>query len=110
MKCGRHLYFGGEWALLFVLLPAVVLLASIPAMAAVNARQGDLTLFWLALASVLVGIVLLFMAKLPLFRQGRYFTFGSKALPKGHRRIYRIAYIFIITGVLTMLLLLAVLR
>lgn len=76
----------------------------------VRARQGDRALFWVALVAAFIGIVFLFLAKLPLYRQGKYFTFGAKALPQGHRQVYRLAYVFIGPSLLLMLLLLAVLR
>ncbi|NLZ06542.1 MAG: hypothetical protein GXY19_15365 [Phycisphaerae bacterium] len=75
-----------------------------------GARQGDLTLFWIALASALVGIVLLFIAKWPLYRQGTYLTFGPKALPEPRRKIYRVAYALIGVSLLTTLLLWAAVR
>ncbi len=70
-----------------------------------GARQGDLTLFWIPLASSLVGIVLLFAAKWPLYRQGMYFTFGPKGLPEPRRKVYWTAYAFVGVSLLTALLL-----
>jgi hypothetical protein len=91
-------------------LPIVAVVAGcfLPVLA--GARQGDRPLFWIALVAALIGIVFLFLAKLPLYRQGKYFTFGSRPLPQGRRQIYRMAYVFIGTSLLMMLLLLAVLR
>lgn len=76
----------------------------------IGARQGDLTLLWIALASALAGIALLFVAKWPLYHRGRYFTFGSKSVPEGRRPLYRIAYVFIVAGLLLMLLLWSAVR
>ncbi len=73
-----------------------------------GARQGDLTLFWIALASALVGIVLLFVAKWPLYRQRKYFTFGSKGLREPRRKAYWTAYACIGVSLLTTLVLWAV--
>jgi hypothetical protein len=39
-----------------------------------------------------VGVALLFYSKLPLYRQRRFFTFGSAALPEGRRSFYRWGY------------------
>lgn len=75
-----------------------------------GARQGHLRLFWIALASTLVGIVLLFVAKWPLYRRGTYFTFGPKALPEPRRKVYWAAYVFIGVSLLTTLLLWAAVR
>ena len=112
MKWARsYLCIGKEWPLLLALaLGAPALIGVLLASAALNARAGDLTLFWLALASALIGITLLFIARIPLYRQRRFLVFGPKALPETHRRIYWIAYAFIIVSILTMLFLLAVLR
>jgi hypothetical protein len=47
---------------------------------------------WAAGISVSVavlGAVLLFIAKLPVYRQGRFFTFGIQALPVTSHRLYR---------------------
>ena len=39
-----------------------------------------------------VGVALLFYSKLPLYRQRRFFTFGSAALPESRRSFYRWGY------------------
>src|SRR5436190_23960117 len=39
-----------------------------------------------------LGVSLLFYAKLPLYRQRRFFTFGSRALPEERRPFYRWGY------------------
>ena len=39
-----------------------------------------------------VGVALIFYAKLPLYQQRRFFTFGSRALPEGRRSFYRWGY------------------
>ena len=36
-----------------------------------------------------LGAVLLFLAKVPLYRQRRFFTFGIAALPESSHRLYR---------------------
>ncbi len=46
----------------------------------------------LGLAVAAVGVALIFYAKLPLYRQLRFFTFGSRALPEGRRSFYRWGY------------------
>lgn len=48
--------------------------------------------YFAALTVAAVGIALLFYAKLPLYRQWRFFTFGSKALPEPRRSFYRWGY------------------
>ena len=39
-----------------------------------------------------VGVALIFYSKLPLYRQRRFFTFGSAALPEARRSAYRWGY------------------
>lgn len=67
-------------------------------------RTGDITIPVVAMLSAGIGIVLLFLARLPLYRQRRFFAFGPKLLDESHRRLYRWAYRFICLGGLLMLL------
>jgi hypothetical protein len=46
----------------------------------------------IALVIAAVGASVIFYAKLPLYRQHRFFTFGSRALPESRRRFYRWGY------------------
>lgn len=57
------------------------------------------SLFWSGLGLGCVGAILLYFARLPLYRQRRYFTFGPKALPPSHRKTYWLAYAFVIASV-----------
>jgi hypothetical protein len=76
-----------------------------------NARStGDVTLLWLSIAVGACGTVLLFLARLPLYRQRRFLVFGPRELDEKHRRLYWWAYRFIAASVLLMLLLLLILR
>ena len=59
------------------------------------ARENGSVLLLIAFASALIGITLLFIAKLPLYRQGRFFTFGPSALSRGYRSLYVAAYILL---------------
>src|SRR6266536_3908774 len=52
-----------------------------------------------ALAVAAVGVSLIFYAKIPLYRQRRFFTFGSGALPEGRRLSYRWGYRCVIFAV-----------
>jgi len=106
-------YLGRHWVLLFGLqiLPFVVLLVAGTVLAALaRAKQGDPFLLYLALGLAGAGLILLFMAKLPLYRQGRFLTFGSKLLPANRRRLYRVACALIGLSAIIMLVLLAALR
>ncbi len=102
-----------DWLVFFglhVAIPATLFAAGWVVTAVFRAKQGDITLLWLALASALTGITLLFVAKWPLYQQGKYMTFGPGALPTRRRKVYWVAYAFIGSGALIMLLLLASLR
>src|SRR5215471_18774972 len=55
-------------------------------------------LFGISLAAVGAGLI--FYAKLPLYRQRRFFRFGPRALPEQRRPFYRWGYICVLLGVL----------
>lgn len=106
-------YFPRDWRFFFAwqTLPIIVLiLTSFLLWFVQGTRQGDPTFVWIASGLAVIGIILLFIARLPLYRQGGFFTFGPKALPESHRKIYRVAYGFIGVSVVMMLALLVVLR
>ena len=73
-------------------------------------RAGNPLLAYLAGAAGVIGIVLLFFARLPLYRQRKFFVLGSKQLPPRNQKLYRIAYGFLIPSMLTMLGILALVR
>ena len=114
MKASRSdWYIPRDWLFFFGLqaLPLIALiLTGFLLWFVLGTRQGDPTFVWIALVLAATGIILLFIARLPLYRQGRYFTFGSKALPVGYRKVYQVAYYFIGASVVILLVLLAVLR
>ena len=62
--------------------------------------------YGIGLAAATVGVTLIFYAKLPLYRQRRFFTFGSRALPEGRRAFYRWGYGCVIFAVALLLCLL----
>ncbi len=55
------------------------------------------------LAVAAVGVFLIFYAKLPLYRQRRFLTLGSRALPESSRPLYRWGYRFVLFAVLLLL-------
>jgi hypothetical protein len=48
--------------------------------------------YGVGVAVAAVGAALIFYGKLPLYRQRRFFTFGSGALPESRRSFYRWGY------------------
>ena len=71
---------------------------------------GDTSLFGFALMASVVGAVLLFFARWPLYRQGKVFAFGPRHLDRFHRRLYCLAYVFIVPSILFMAFLTILLR
>lgn len=74
------------------------------------ANRGDTTLFKLAVFLGVVGVVLLFTARIPLYRQRRFFTLGPSSLSGIYRKLYFTAYIFIVPSIVLLVLLLLALR
>lgn len=56
--------------------------------------------YFIGLGIAAVGSALLFYAKLPLYRQRRFFTFGPRELPEPRRPFYRWGYTFVLLAVL----------
>ena len=65
---------------------------------------------YLAIGFAAVGITLLFLARLPLYRQRRFFSFGPQSLDAQHRRLYWRGYGFVAISIFLFLLLFALLR
>ena len=62
--------------------------------------------YGIGLAAAAVGVSLIFYSKIPLYRQRRFFTFGSAALPDSRRSFYRWGYRCVIFAVALLLCLL----
>jgi hypothetical protein len=58
-----------------------------------------LRLFCSALGFAVVGTVLLFLARLPLYRQRKFWTVGPRDLDQPHHRLYWLAYLFVLTSI-----------
>ena len=59
-----------------------------------------------ALVVSVVGVSLIFCAKVPLYQQRRFFTFGSGVLPEGRRPFYRWGYRLVLLAIALLLCLL----
>jgi len=90
---------------MMIILAIMALLGGFLLPALSGARRGDRLMLYIALVLAFVGIVLLFVARLPLYRQRRFFTLGPGALDQKHRRIYWWAYIFISSGAVLLVVL-----
>jgi hypothetical protein len=95
---------------MFVVLPIGGLLGSFLLPPLTGASRGDPTLLYVALVLTCIGIVLLFIARLPLYRQHRFFTFGPGGLDQKHRRVYEWAYVFIICSAALLVMLHLIIR
>jgi hypothetical protein len=101
---------GSAFRLLFIVLPIAMLSHWFFPLLSRLKRTGDPTIVWIALALGAIGVALLFAARLPLYRQRRFFVFGPRELDEKHRRLYRWAYKFVGTSVCLLVLLLLILR
>jgi hypothetical protein len=90
-----------------IILPLALLFSLvIPALSDFR-QHGVAVLLMPAVASGIVGTVLLFFARLPLYRQRQFFSFGPRHLDRAHRRLYWLAYLIVGASVVLLLILLA---
>ena len=75
---------------------------------ALAVRGGNPIPFYIALGTAITGAVLLFFARLPLYRQRKFFTVGPKELKGVHWALYYCAYILIVPSVIFLLVVLRV--
>ena len=54
--------------------------------------------YFIGIGVAVLGAALIFYAKLPLYRERRFFTFGPRALPEQRRPYYRSGYTFAVLG------------
>lgn len=61
---------------------------------------GTLWIAWylLALGAAILGASLILYAKLPLYRERRFLTFGPRAIPERRRPFYRCGYSLAVLG------------
>jgi hypothetical protein len=86
---------------IFLIIPGIAILSGmlLPAVAYIH-KAEVLDLFFIALGLGGSGSILLFFARFPLYRQHRFWTFGPRELPNFHRKLYWLAYSFVIASVL----------
>ena len=98
-----------QWFTIWGMLMMVVPLALISQLFPVFSRLGGAPWMWAYFAGLVIGglgISLIFYAKVPLYRQRRFFTFGSRALPEKRRPFYRWGYGCVVLAVILLLCLL----
>jgi hypothetical protein len=100
-----------ELLAVWLVIPAVGILCGMTLPLLYRIGCGELIApFWIALSVATLGVLLLFWAKLPLYRERRFFSFGSRSLPAKSVPIYRVAYVLLIPSVLFLLLLVLTVR
>jgi hypothetical protein len=83
-------------------MPVIPVIAMLTAMLlpSVTSPRGEIitSLYWVGVAGGVFGIVLLFLARLPLYRQRRFLNFGPRGLDRIHRRLYWLAYLVVLVS------------
>jgi hypothetical protein len=99
--------FPADWAALLsfhLIIPIIAIAASCLLPSLNFLKRGDVAiLYYAALGAGSFGSVLLFFARLPLYRQHRFWTFGPRELPSFNRKLYWLAYLFVVVSVLLFL-------
>ncbi|NOT57868.1 MAG: hypothetical protein HOP18_24970 [Deltaproteobacteria bacterium] len=98
--------FPPDMAFLFSLFGAIFLMLVTMVGIPVKRNPWDSSLFRLALALGGAGVILLICARIPLYRQRRFFTIGPKELPGVYRKFYLAAYTCIVPSVVLLSLML----
>ena len=83
------------------MIPCIVLFAGVllPLVARLNTTDVGV-LYGIGLAAGTAGVLMLFIARLPLYRERRFWTFGPRPLDAKHRRFYWLAYIAVAVSLL----------
>lgn len=85
----------GLLGIYWIMLP-IAAISSLIFRCVIAARNDDsMTVFWVATALGFSGTMLLFLARRPLYRNGRFFQLGPRGLDGNHRRLYRGAWCLI---------------
>ena len=86
---------------MLVIIPCVALMASILLPVVARLKMADITtLYSSGIAMGVLGVLLLFIARLPLYRARQFWTFGPRQLDRKHRCYYRLAYVAVAVSLL----------
>lgn len=87
----------------FIVLPCIVVLAGMLLPIVAKLHTADIRmLYGLGLGAGVMGAVLLFVVRLPLYKQRRFWTIGPMELDRKHRRIYWLAYALVVASLLVL--------
>jgi hypothetical protein len=82
-------------------IPCIAVLIGVLLPIVAGLKTADVVaLYGVGVGAGVVGAALLFIARIPLYRRRRFWTFGPRYLDRKHRRIYWLAYAFVSTGLL----------
>jgi hypothetical protein len=73
-------------------------------------RRGNPTFVTIPFIIGILGVVLLFFARLPLYKKRIFFSFGPARLDQYHRKLYRRAYSILVLSIIIDLFMLAGLK
>ena len=97
-------YIPPDWRwILFMqfVFPCIAVLAPLLFPVVARLKTADArALYGFGLGAGVIGAVLLFMARLPLYKRRRFGTIGPTQLDRKHRRIYWLAYVFVAASLL----------
>jgi archaellum biogenesis protein FlaJ (TadC family) len=89
----------------YFVLPIIMILSGMLLPLLARFKSGDVIgIFYCALALGALGTVMLFFARLPLYRKRQFPTFGPGQLSGIHRRLYWLAYLFVAVSILLLVL------
>ena len=88
-------------ALALLLIPLIAVLAGVllPLVARLKTTEVS-TLYGVGVGAGILGALLLVLARLPLYRERRFWTVGPRQLDRKHRRFYWLAYACIAASLL----------
>lgn len=93
-------YIPPEWGM-FIVIPCIAVLSSMLLPLVAQLKTGDMrALYGFGLGAGVIGALLLLVARLPLYKQRRFWTIGPMLLDRKHRRIYWLAYVFVAASLL----------
>jgi len=97
-------YIPPDWRCLLCLnlaVPCIAVFAALLLPIITRLKTADIgALYDLGLGAGVFGIILLFVARLPLYKQHRFWTFGPMQLDRKHRWIYWLSYVLVATSLL----------
>jgi hypothetical protein len=104
-KSNGLITFLEHWGMLLTGLMLVVTVET--SIFLINLKGAEwITFLTVAFASLLTGAALILYAKIPLYRSGRFFSFGAKSIPASRVALYRWGWRVLLGGGLLALLLL----